>query len=425
MAVQWGDVASWLQAVGSLLALGFAAAAVVAARRTYQIESERDRVNAEARDAQTAFGRRAQAALVSAWWGSDKHQAWGAFVRNASETPVYQVYLTIMGPDDRSDGHKTYHLVVPPGEVLFCEVDDGVDADGSPPPPRRVKLSFTDAAGVRWLRNQYGRLTELEPTLRITANPPGARVLAQFQEDFHAAYGVAVEFHTNNRGYSQRMFVADLEGTSHIDAIICPHDWLGDLKARNLIEPTVLSARHHDAFPDWALKALTIDDQLYGLPTTTDAVTLFRNMRLAPQAPTTFDELIATGLALRDAGRVRDVFTLRVGDRGDPFQLWPLFTSAGGWLFRRDSNGIWDPTRIGIAEPESVAAFERMRELGEAGTGMLRRSIGYEESIESFVSGRTPYLVSTSDALPHVRESGIPWRSARCLLSRMVGLPRR
>ncbi|TCO59384.1 CHAT domain-containing protein [Actinocrispum wychmicini] len=263
MAVQWGDVAGWLQGLGSLFALGFAAAAVVVTRRTYRIESERDRVNAEAREVQAAFTRRAQAALVSAWWGPDHTGTRGAFVRNASETPVYQVYLTVVGADDRTDGHKTHYLVVPPGEVLFAPIDSEAGA----PAARRVKLSFTDAAGVRWLRNQYGRLTELQPTLCITADPPRAKVFSRFQGDFLATYGVNVEFHTNAPGYSQRRFVADLERTAGIDALICPHDWLGDLISRKLIEPTVLSAEHHNAFPSWALSALTVDSHLYGLLT--------------------------------------------------------------------------------------------------------------------------------------------------------------
>lgn len=42
------------------------------------------------------------------------------------------------------------------------------------PTARRVKLSFTDSAEVRRLRNQYGSLTELQPNLlsRPTRSAP-------------------------------------------------------------------------------------------------------------------------------------------------------------------------------------------------------------------------------------------------------------
>jgi len=409
MAV-WGDIPTWVSASGSVFALGFAAVAVVVTHRTYRIESERDRVNAEARAAQESSARRAQAALVSVWWGESRDGRWGAFVRNASETPIYQVYFTVLSTDDHSDGIKVHYLVVPPShEALFCPFD--LDQRTQRTSGRRVKVSFTDAAGVRWLRNQYGRLTELQPNLRIKTDPSRAAVLSQFKDDFLATYGVMVTFETDAAGHPQQRqqrFVDNVEVPSVADALICPHDWIGDLISRDVIEPTILSADHQEAFPGWALSALTVSSTLYGLPTTVDTVVLIRNTELAPRPPATFDELVATGKALRDTGRVTEILTVRVGERGDPFQIWPLFTSAGGWLFGRTPEGEWDPTRIGLATPESIAAFERLRAFGEVGTGMLRRSMDRTEAIELFATGRSPYLISTSDAMPRIRQTGIP-----------------
>lgn len=402
----WGNVPQWVSACGSLFALAFAAVAVVATRRTLRIERERDRINAEARAAQEFFTRRAQAALVSAWWGQSQDGRWGAFLRNASEAPIYQVYLTVLWPDDHSDGAKAHYVVVPPSdEALFCVV-------GADLPPgtsgRRVTLGFTDAGGVRWLRDQYGRLTELQPNMRIKVDPNRAAVLSQFQEDFLATYGVTIAFDASD--YPQDAFLADLQTSSAADALVCPHDWIGDLIARDVVEPIILSADHREAFPEWALAALSVGSSLYGLPMTVDTVALIRNTELAPRQPTTFDELIVMGTALRDARRVDEIFAVRVGERGDPFQIWPLFTSAGGWLFGRAANGEWDSTQIGLATPESIAALNRLRALGEAGTGMLRRSMDQTEAIELFASGRTPFLLTTSDAMPRIRETGVPFR---------------
>ena len=405
MSGGWGDIPSWMSAFGSVFALGFAAVAVVVARRMYQIESERDQVSAEARSVQESFARRAQAASVSAWCGVSRDGRWGAFVRNASETPVYQAYLTVLGPDDHSDGTKVDYPVVAPNDALFCPLDN--DRPTPRTTARRVKLSFTDAAGVRWMRNQYGRLTELQPSLCIKADPSHAAALARFEDDFLATYGVTVTFETDAADPQER-FVADLKVPSMPDALICPHDWIGDLISRDVIEPTVLSADHRDAFPGWALSALTVNGRLYGLPTTVDTVALIRNTKLAPKPPETFDELVATGKELREAGRVSEVLVVRVSERGDPFQIWPLFTSAGGWLFGRTPDGGWDPTRIGLATPESIDAFERLRAFGEAGTGMLRRTMDRTEAIELFVTGRSAYLITTSDAVQPIRQAGIP-----------------
>jgi arabinogalactan oligomer/maltooligosaccharide transport system substrate-binding protein len=407
MAVGWGDVPGWVSAFGSVFALGFAAVAVVVTRRTYRIESDRDRVDAEARTVHQSFARKAQGALVSAWWGKSRDGYWGAFVRNTSELPIYQVHLTVLDPDDHSDDAKIHYLVVPPsGDAVFWHVHNKQPPQRSA--ARRVKLSFTDAAGVRWHRNQYGSLAELQPGLRVKAGPQRASVLARFEADFLATYGVAVTFDTAEADPPQRRFVADLLAPSVADALICPHDWIGDLISRDLIEPTVLSAEHRDAFPGWALSALTFGGRLYGLPTTTDTVALIRNTGLVASQPKTFDEMVTTGSALQDAGLVTEIFTVRVGERGDPFQIWPLFTSAGGWLFARTPENGWDTTRIGLAAPESIAAFERLRSLGEAGAGLLRRAVGRREAIELFASGRSPYLISTADAMQRIRQAGIP-----------------
>lgn len=106
VAIMWGDVPQWVSACGSLLTLVFAAAAVVATRRTLRIEHKRDRVNAQARVAQELSTRRAQAALVSVWWGQSQDGRSGAFLRNASEAPIYQVYLTVKGSDDHCAAPK-------------------------------------------------------------------------------------------------------------------------------------------------------------------------------------------------------------------------------------------------------------------------------------------------------------------------------
>ncbi len=403
MSQMWAIIPQWIAACASLLALAFAAAAVVATRRTLRIEHERDRINAEARAAQEFSTRRAQAAMVSVWWGQSQDRRWGAFLRNASEAPIYQVYLTVLGSDDHTEGAKAHYVVVPPShEALFCVVgtDQSQRISG-----RRVKLGFTDAAGVRWLRDQYGKLTELQPNMCITVDLSRAAVLSQFQDDFLATYGVTVTFETSN--YPQDAFLADLQASPPTDALVCPHDWIGDLIRRDVVEPTILSVDHRKAFPEWALAALSVGGSLYGLPMTVDTVALIRNTELAPRQPVTFDELIATGTALRETGRVEEVFTVRVGERGDPFQIWPLFTSAGGWLFGRAANGEWDSTQIGLDRPESIAALNRLHALGEAGTRMLRRSMGSAEAIELFASGRSPFLLTTSDAMPPIREAGL------------------
>ncbi|WP_191838919.1 sugar ABC transporter substrate-binding protein [Catellatospora chokoriensis] len=403
----WGDVPSWVAAVATVFALAFAAVAAQAALRTYRIESERDRVDAESRRAQDDYLRRTQAALVSAWWGESPDQpgVWGAHLRNASGAPVYQVYCTVVDADDDAEERRIHHPVVPPGTVAQFS---GLVRPAEVPvlePVRRVKVSFTDSAGIRWLRDQYGRLIELQPTLRVKADRARTAVLTRFEAKFRATYGVTVAFEVDPEGHPQDAFMADVRRTDVADALVCPHDWIGVLARDRVIEPVVLSAEQRSAFAPWTLDSLVHEGRLYGVPTTMDTTALLRNTELAPHAPATFEELVAMGEELLRQGRVSEVFATRIGDRGDPFQTWPVFTSAGGWLFGRDPDGSWNPGEVGLDSPGSVAAFECFRMLGEQ--GMLRRGVDRLAARRAFSEGRTAFLLTSSDGLQEAQAAKI------------------
>jgi arabinogalactan oligomer / maltooligosaccharide transport system substrate-binding protein len=405
--IAWGDVPTWAAALAAVSALVFAAVAAVYARRTYQIESQRDRV-AE------AILVRSQSAQISAWWGSSTtSKGWGVFLRNGSEAPVFQVHATVLGPDDRAEILQAHLPVLPPGPApLFHLLETAVEHDESTLTisARRVRVTFTDEAGERWMRDQHGRLSRFEAGLIVVATDPlRAAVLQQFADEFHAAYGVTLTFeviYTSISDDVSALFATPSRGGDVVDALIGAHDWIGALAHQGLIEPIVLSQGHREAFRSWTLDSLTYDGKLYGLPTTLDTTALIRNVDLAPDPPATMEDLIATGNDLRYKGEVAETLVVRVTDEGDPFQLWPLFTSAGGSLFGR-VDGAWDPTRVDLDSPGSIMAFERLRSLGEQGDCLLRRSMDRSQALELFASARTPYLISTADGLGHARRAGL------------------
>jgi maltose-binding protein MalE len=314
-----------------------------------------------------------------------------------------------MSFDDEIAEAKVHYAVVPPSEVLFCAsrglVDDGSDFAGH---VRSVKMGFTDAAGVRWLRNPYGRLTELKPVLSIRADSARIAVLKQFADSFSATYGATVTFQSDPDNYPQKRLMEDMRMPDVADALVCPNDWIGALVREGSIDPVILSHEQRSAFPDWAFESLNYDGHLYGVPMTTDTVALIRNTALVPNVPLSLDELIAIGKDLRKGGRVTEVLAARIGENGDPFQIWPLFTSAGGWLFGRAPDGSWDLSSVGLASTGSIAAFKRLQELGETGQRILRRSMGGAEAEECFAEGRSAFLISTSDGLKCAREAGVP-----------------
>jgi arabinogalactan oligomer/maltooligosaccharide transport system substrate-binding protein len=194
----WGDVPTWLSTVSSLLALIFAAVAVILARRTFDIESRRDQATALDRRAQNARERQSLATLVSAWWGTSTSSVGateaGAFVRNGSGSPAYHAYLTVHAPVGAAEPEtvKVRLPVIPPSDVADFHLVPGESAATTSvrASDRQVSLTFTDAAGVRWWRDRHGLLHELPSELMIWGTDRMEALLATFASDFQAMYGV-------------------------------------------------------------------------------------------------------------------------------------------------------------------------------------------------------------------------------------------
>ncbi|GAA3381941.1 hypothetical protein [Cryptosporangium minutisporangium] len=161
--IDYGDLPTWVSAVGGLTSLIFAAVAAVAAWRILRTEQQRDDRASEAE-------RRAQAGTVAAWLpDAADREGYDAGpirvnVRNGSSLPIYRVLISVVvrsdGQSFREIAHsggpdRTYRELAAPGDNEFL-LD--VPAARS---RRRVALEFRDASGRDWKRDHDGSLIEL------------------------------------------------------------------------------------------------------------------------------------------------------------------------------------------------------------------------------------------------------------------------
>lgn len=174
--MNWGDVPTWL---GALVT----AAALIAAFKVYKIESDRDARAATERREQFQAERRAQADKVAAWYAyfrpqyssapmtAFREQGWAAFIRNASDLPIYDVEIDFYyvipnappGNVPSRRGSSDQIPVVPPQEETYIKTPSGVldQVDAESKANHSVAIEFRDTAGARWRRDIYGKLTEL------------------------------------------------------------------------------------------------------------------------------------------------------------------------------------------------------------------------------------------------------------------------
>jgi arabinogalactan oligomer/maltooligosaccharide transport system substrate-binding protein len=244
--------------------------------------------------------------------------------------------------------------------------------------------------------------TEFSGELVIWADETRTPVLKEFVKDFETQVGVkvTVEEHV---GTLREDFLTAAEQGQGPDIVVGAHDWAGQYAAAGAISPVTLAADKQGALNEASVKAFTVDGSVYGVPYALENLGLIRNTDLAPDAPATFEELVAAGKA---AG-TEEVLTMEVGVDGNAYSAYPLFASMGGYLFKDDGAGNLDPNDVGVDSPGGVAAFEKFAELGK--DGVLKTTIDATNTIPFFVEGKTAFMISGPWALADVQGAGLAY----------------
>ncbi|HLU27975.1 MAG TPA: maltose ABC transporter substrate-binding protein [Glycomyces sp.] len=241
---------------------------------------------------------------------------------------------------------------------------------------------------------------EFSGELVIWADETRTPVLKEFVADFEAQVGVkvTVEEHVETL---REDFLAAAEQGQGPDIVVGAHDWSGQFAADGVIVPVTLGEDKAAALNATSIKAFTVDGNLYGVPYAMENLALIRNTDLAPEAPATFEELIAAG----ESAGTDEVLTMEVGVDGNAYSAYPLFSSMGGYLFADDGQGNLDPNDVGVDSEGGIAAFEKFAELGEA--GVLKTTHDASNVIPFFVDGKTAFMISGPWALTDVQAAGV------------------
>ena len=244
--------------------------------------------------------------------------------------------------------------------------------------------------------------------LVIWADDKRTAALKPFAEEFGKENGVTVEVQAVSKDLQTNFVTASQQGSGP-DVVVGAHDWIGNLVQNGAIDPVQLPAEQKSGFNETAIKAVTFNGQLYGVPYATENVALIRNTELAPEAPKTIEDLVATGKKLKAEKKASEILCLQSGQNGDAYHIYPLYTSGGGYLFGTTANGDYDPKDLGVGKPESIAAFQKIAKLGEKGEGALKRSITGENSIATFTGKKCAFLVSGPWAVADAKKANISY----------------
>lgn len=192
------------------------------------------------------------------------------------------------------------------------------------------------------------------------------------------------------------------------------HDRVGQLTANNLLAEVNLGNKIGD-FAPVALDACTINGVLYCMPYATENLGFFYNTNLVKTAPKTWTEVIAIGERLKAEGKITYVMAVA----GTTYDLYPLYTSFGGYIFGQNPNGDWNDQDLGLDSPGMVAAAEFIKV--NVKKGNLPADWDWASNHALFESGKAAFLMAGPWALSRIDESGIPYAVAEYFPSGPAG----
>lgn len=230
--------------------------------------------------------------------------------------------------------------------------------------------------------------------------------VTEVAEAFGEANGINVEVQAISEDLQGSFVTADAAGNGP-DVVVGAHDWMGNLVQNGAIDPLNLTPEELSGYSEKAVQATTYDGKLYGVPYGVEALGLYRNTEVVPDEPASMDDVIASGKAAVEAGKVDSALNLPVGELGDAYHMEPILTSFGGYIFSYDESTGYDAQDVGIGKEGSIKAAQQISQLAK--DKVLRTSISGDNSIALFTSGKAAYLVSGPWALADVKKAGFEY----------------
>jgi maltose-binding protein MalE len=228
---------------------------------------------------------------------------------------------------------------------------------------------------------------EALPPLVIWADENRAPVIEAIAPAFTEATGVEVQVTLVDFGTMKDEVSTKGPAGEGPDIFIGAHDWVGELATNGSIAPIDLGGRDSE-FTSTGLDALKWDGAQYGLPYVTEAVAIYYNTDLVPEAPATMADLTAAC----DAIEVDNCLGIPGGnDGGDAYHHYPFLSVKGGYIFAFDAATGFDVEDIGLGTDEAIAGAAVLETLIADG---YVDSTNYDDAKNLFMEGNQAFWLT-------------------------------
>lgn len=191
-------------------------------------------------------------------------------------------------------------------------------------------------------------------TITMWVDAERSPALKDITAKFQADTGIEVKLVVKDFAAVRDDFITQVPTGKGPDLIVGPHDWVGKFVQNGVIAPVELGDKK-SGFQDSAVKAMTFNGSVYGVPYAIENIALLRNTDMVPAAAKTFDEVISSGKKAVADGKAQFPFLVGMDPKqGDPYHLYPLQASMGSQVFGLAADGGYDPKQLLIGDASGV-----------------------------------------------------------------------
>ena len=210
-------------------------------------------------------------------------------------------------------GRVSWRLV-----LAACGGSDTPTASTTSAPSAAAGASRRSRRPVRPPESPRRRPSNTDPSAPPTIDENADLVIWTAQLESSAIQAAADKFAADNGITVSVQIVADgrpaflnaSQAGQAPDLINGAHDWIGQLVQNGAIDPVQLDAATQAKFNPLAIEGVTFNGQIYGVPYDLGNIFLIRNTDLAPDAPTSIEDMVATGKQLVADGKASEIMAL-------------------------------------------------------------------------------------------------------------------
>jgi Maltose-binding periplasmic proteins/domains len=237
-------------------------------------------------------------------------------------------------------------------------------------------------------------------TLTVWVDADRAKVLKDVAASFTKESGVKVNLVQKDFGKIQQDFTAQVPTGKGPDITVGANDWLGSFVTNGVVQPIELGDKA-GSFEKVALDAMSYEGKNYGLPYSIENIAILRNTALAPQAATSWDDMLAKG----KAAKTQFPFVVQVGPQSDPYHLYPLQTSFGAPVFGTAAGGGYDAKRLTIGNGGGIKFAQWLAKAGSE--KLLSTAMTGDIASEEFNAGASPFFLTGPWNVASAEKAGI------------------